>query len=579
MFVKRTLPTGIQIVILLAIVLLVYGNALYCGFVWDDEDLIVKNPKITSFDHPSNFFKIEPFYRNYFRPIISISFALDYQIWKLNPFGYHLSNLIFHLISVMLIYFVFLRFLPRISAFLVALIFGIHPIHTEAVTWISGRSDVLCVLFYLTSILCFLNFWDTRSKRNSGFLYFLSCLFFFCALLSKEMAATLPLILAAWIFFFSNEFDLNKQKPKNKSIYIIPFFIILLIYLVWRKLVVGNWLYSPQGPEILFLGWQTTIWIILKYVQLLLLPWKLSAFYDILPNSEVLNFSSLFGSLFFISSLIFVFIYCSRKTIKLITFGLLWFILTLLPISNLIPTTNIYLAERYVYLPSLGYCLIMGWFLGGLVFRKNLASHSLLRIILTVALISLSFLYAWRTITRNTAWKDNFTFSQGLLQTDTHSVYGHYYLGLTYAQKGENEKSKSEYLTTLSLKPDMRGPHFNLGILYYQEGDIPQAKEEFKKEIEIDPSYAEAYYNLGTIYKNSGVIDSAVLFLQKAINIDPGFTYAYINLAVVYQSTGSNAKALSMWEKALTLKPDSLWLNRINENIRNIKATIYQENK
>lgn len=176
---KTSFASFLPILLLIIVVFWVYADTLRYEFVWDDEDLIQINPRIKSLDNFSAFFDIEPFYSNYYRPLLSLSLALDYRLWGLKPLGYHLSNLIFHLGSVLLIYFISLSLMSRFSSFLVALLFGLHPIHTEAVTWISGRSDVLCSLFFLASILCFIHFAQTKAKRKRVGLYLLSCILFF----------------------------------------------------------------------------------------------------------------------------------------------------------------------------------------------------------------------------------------------------------------------------------------------------------------------------------------------------------------------------------------------------------------
>jgi tetratricopeptide (TPR) repeat protein len=469
--------------------------------------------------------------------------------------------------------------MPKFCSFLVALLFGIHPIHTEAVAWVSGRSDLLSTLFYLASLLCFIRFVTNRFGKRPMGLYFFSCALFFFSLLTKEMAVTLPLILLAWSILFWKRERPKKEKWKEMFQFLLPFFIVLLIYLWWRKTVVGEWLYSQNDTDFLFLGLQTTIWIILKYLQLLFFPLQLSAFYDINPGSKGLNVAVLSGLIVLLLLSFFCIFYLRKKDRKIILFGVLWFPLTLLPVANLIPTTNIYLAERYLYLPSLGYLILVGWFLGELLSGKILRSSSLGRFGLIGVLSALSLFYLWKTVDRNGAWKDDLAFSQTLLEVDSKSAIGHYYLGMTYAQLGDNDKSKREYEMALKLKPGMKGVHFNLGIIHYQEGRLKEAKVEFKEEIRIDSSYTEAYYNLGTIYKNEGKIDSAILLLERARKTNPGFASALINLAIVYEAKGSYRQALNTWLEARKFNNDPTWSMRIAQRIENLEETLRLKEK
>jgi tetratricopeptide (TPR) repeat protein len=576
---KTNIASLIPIVLLIIFVFLVYADTLRYDFVWDDEDLIQRNPTITKLGDSFSFFKIEPLYRSfYYRPLVSISLALDYQLWKLKPFGYHLSNVIFHLGSVLLIYFIFLSCMPQWSSFLVALLFGLHPIHTESVTFVSGRSDVLCSLFFLASLLCFDRFLRITTKRRTT-LYILSLIFFLCSLLTKEMAVTLPLALLVWWIFFSDEVSLKQKKWKEIFLLLVPFVLLLFIFLFWRRTILGHWGYSGAKFDFLFLGLGTTIWIILKYVQLLFLPLRLNAFYDIIAGAKGLNFTALLGLGILVLALILVFLCVDKKKQKFVILGLAWFLLTLLPVANLIPTTNVFLAERYLYLPSLGYCLIFGWLLGGLLTKRVLPSRFTLRISVASLLVGLTIFYAGRTIQRNRDWENNLAFAQSFLREDPNSVIGHYYMGVQYVKDKEYEKAKEEYLTALKLKPDVHGAHFNLGMFYYQEDKMEQAKEEFKKEIEVDSFCAEAYYNIGTIYKNSGQVDSSIQAFQKTLDLAPDFLFALENLAIVYEAQGDYRKALPLWEKALKLEQDSAWISDITERIKNIKTFLLYQSK
>lgn len=577
---KTNLYLLIPVVLLIGVASLVYADILGYDFVWDDEDLIHRNPRITRLDNFPEFFAGEPVYSNYYyRPLVTISLAFDYRLWELKPFGYHLNNLIFHLGSVLLIYFISLSLLPKWSSFLVALLFGLHPIHTEAVTWVSGRSDVLCAFFFLASVLCFIHFVQIQGKGKRLGLYFLSWILFFFALLTKEMAVSLPLILFFWWVFFSDKAGVKQNKWKEILFFLVPFILLLFMYLLWRRAVVGDWLYSDAKFDFLFLGFETSLWIILKYAQLLFLPLKLNAFYEIASGSRQLDFINFLGMGLILLVLILVFLYADRKSQRLVAFGLCWFLLTLLPVSNLIPTATIFLAERYLYLPSLGYFLIFGWLLGGLLSKRLLHSRFVLRLSLIITLVGLTLFYTWRTIQRNPDWEDSLALAQSLLEVDPNSATGHHYLGQQYAKDGDSQKAKKEYLMVLELKPNMRGAHNNLGILYYQEGKIEQAKEEFKKEIEIDSLYVEAYYNLGTIYKNSGQVDSSIQAFQKAVEIHPDFLFALEDLAILYETQGLLDKALPLWERALKLEQNPALILHITERIESLKTLLHYQPK
>jgi tetratricopeptide (TPR) repeat protein len=342
----------------------------------------------------------------------------------------------------------------------------------------------------------------------------------------------------------------------------------------WRRTILGHWGYSGAKLDFLFLGTGTTLWIILKYAQLLFLPLKLNALYDITPGSKELNFVIFLGLSMVILILILAFLHGDRKKQRILVLGLCWLLLTLLPVSNFVQTASIFMAERYLYLPSLGYFIIFGWLLGELLTKNVLASRFILRMTLIIGLVGLTVLYAGRTLLRNRDWKDNFALGKSLLEVDPNSATGHHYLGMKYAQEGDNEKAKKEYLMALKVAPNMRGTHYNLGIIYFQERKIELAKEEFKRETEIDSLYAEAYYNLGTAYRDLGQLDSSIQAFQKAVDLNPDFLFALENLASLYEARGLLEKALPLWEKALKLEQDPVWISRITERIRDIKTLL-----
>jgi hypothetical protein len=314
----------------------------------DRERPILATPATDEQGHPLIFNE------TYYRPMVRLSAFVDRQIWGFHPFGYHLTNLFLHLLSAGVIYFWVKILLPsphsRLIALMVGLLFVTHPVHTEAVTWLSGRVDVLCSFFYLSSVLFFTQYLQTQRSESPYFCVFLlsgSLGAFLGALMSKEMAVTLPLVLF-WI-----DWGIGEKPLLAKLKRLSPFIFILAVYLVLRFILlggIGGYL-SPQGSIHLKLG-LFMISILVWYVRQLLFPFE-----AILPST--MNWIQYF--LLFLYSLPF---YALFKMFRLVGMASLWIPITLLPVMNIA-------AERFLYLPSVGFLLLLGLGLGQKMIYKG----------------------------------------------------------------------------------------------------------------------------------------------------------------------------------------------------------------
>ena len=320
------------VIILSVITILIYFNTLSNNFVYDDYDFIVNNAFIKNLKNIPYFFLSKEAYSsegNYiiYRPFATLSFAVDYRLWGLNPFGYHIQNILFHALNAMLVFMLLgALFRDNLAALLAALFFAAHPAQTEAVTWISGRSNVLFLFSFVLSFY----FWIKYGEKKRVVFYVLSVITFVTALLSKEMAITLPLVLVLYELLYrpAEIRGLAKKIPA-----MLPYITIVVMYLFMRYSVL-----EVQSQRVYWGGnFASTVFTMtrsfVKYVLFLIFPIR----HNVEP---VINVSKSFfkpaviGSTAIIAVLSAIFIYSFKKH-RDIALGIGWFFITMIPVSNL----------------------------------------------------------------------------------------------------------------------------------------------------------------------------------------------------------------------------------------------------
>ncbi len=606
----------IPIFILLALSIGIYSNSLFNGFVYDDEFTIVNNTLIKDFNNLSKLLPpLNPLLQkegegvvDYFgssgemsyRPIVTLTYFIDYAIYGLKPYGYHLTNLLLHAMNGVLLYiflFQLSAFSPQPSAtfkplyfsLFSSLIFVTHPVLTEAVNAISFREDLLCFLFFISALILYIahrSLLITHCSKFKAFsLQFLSLSFYLLALLSKEMAITFPLIffLYEWIYGkqpLQSPFVKGELKGVRGSLfnpYIIGYIVITFFYLYLRFFLFHNPVEEDISVWSLSERLMTIPYLISKYLLLLIAPLSLSADYVITPLKSLISIEAIVSIIVLIS--IFIIALKVGKRDKGISFGILFFLITLLPVYNIIPLYNPF-AERYLYLPTVGFAIIIGstltWFIAHIQFndmtgqgswriahRSSLIAHSLLLIII----ISI---YSFAVIKRNKIWVDGYSLWTDTVRKMPESFKAHNGLGIVYDKQGRSDEAIKEYLTAIRFKPVYADAHNSLGNVYAKQGRIDEAIKEYKLALSIDPNYPEAHYNLGTAYGTSGLIDKAIEHFQIVLKLKPDFPEAHYNLGVAYHMNGLNDRAIEEYQIALRLKPD---YTKAQDSLRKVLKT------
>jgi tetratricopeptide (TPR) repeat protein len=603
----KSLRNLLSIFIIIIISIAIYSNTLKNGFVYDDEFTIVNNTLIKNINNlPKLFSRTDYFAASgemSYRPVVTLTYFIDYWLYGLKPLGYHLTNLLLHSINGVLLYIFLTLLVPRPSSLiphlslplLISLLFITHPVLTEAVNAISFREDLLCFMFFISALILYIVHRSSLTVHCSKFkafsLQLLSLSFYFLALLSKEMAIILPLIifLYEWIYGGKKEHEsheytngTNMKVINNKFIRVIRPFVSFVFKFLLNPYIIGYiavtcfYLYlrfflfhNPVEEDITVWSLSerllTLPYLILKYLLLLIAPVSLSADYVIAPVQSLISLKFIIPFII-VSVLVLVSVNSARALehqstshhsfintgAQDVVFGIFFFLLTLLPVYNIISIANPF-AERYLYLPTVGFAIITGalvfWCSGAQKISKTRSIY-----ILTVSILIIS-IYSFAVIQRNKIWADDYSLWSDTVIKVPESFKAHNGLGIVYDKQGRLDEAIKEYLTAIRFKPVYADAHNSLGNVYAKQGRIDEAIKEYKLALSIDPNYPEAHYNLGTAYGTSGLIDKAIEHFQIVLKLKPDFPEAHYNLGIAYHMKGLNDRAIEEYQIALRLKP------------------------
>jgi len=520
--------------IIIAVTFLVFSNTLENQFVFDDESVVVNNASIQTTANISKFFTAEEGFHKvigkYYRPIVSATYAMDYAIWGLNPYGFHLTNIIIHCIASLLLFRIFQVLFWRykyrnIFSLLTTLIFVVHPIHTEAVSWISGRTDSLVTVFFFGAFLCYLEFTkeqeyerktgQVKSITNRNPLYLvLSLVFYVLGLLSKEMIVTMPVIILLYDFVYRKK-DLNYFKS-NILIYGL-YAVVTIAYLLIRHSLLKD--IPDRETYLYFFGkdsltvFATMVKTVPVYFRLLFAPFGLLYHYNgVIRDSTGIFALPVILSILFIGLLIYAAYYFYKRD-SIVSFSILFFLVTLLPVMNIVPTMNL-MAERFLYLISFSLVLVIAHFamLGSAKRDKGILLAGLVIIIL-----SMSYL----TYDRNKDWKDNNTLYSSAIGTEGTVLLVNE--GNIYANMQKYDDAARLYKRAIEIKETSLLAHHNLGLVYIIKGNLDSAELRFKRGIQIDPFAPDGYFQMATLSNMRSKKEDAIYYLEKLQTVYPDY--------------------------------------------------------
>lgn len=519
--------SNIKTVALLALFSIVlFLNTLENDFTYDDLKVVQWNPFLVGYAHSKELLTEG-------RVVRTITLMIDHKLFGMNPHGYHLQNILWHGLSTVLLFFLTLRLSKdKTISVLSAIFFACHPVHVESVANISNRKDLICLSFSLMTFLFYLKSYE----YSGGKRYLISALIFVSfalALLSKQAAAVIPIMLYAYEVYFIPKGNNRLLLDNSRWLWKVMFpFIIYGVYYLGKVFSGFSQLnINFKIEELIF----TTTRMILFYNNMLLWPVNMSADHIFLMSN---SFTEPKVQISFITW--FIFIWAIIKLFKkapLISFALLWYLVTLLPVLFILGT-GYFAAERYLYMPSVGFVLI---FAVGV--EKLLKRHYMATFVLLAAIIAL---HSINTFNRNTVWRNNVTLWLDTFRKDPMSVRAILSKAEICHYNGEAEKAISFYLEALKILPGEPGTINSLGTIYAELGRDEEAISLYKKALGLDmkPSLNLSHYKL-----INGLYEVAFKDYQNAFQNDPSNVKVYFQLGVLYVKMGEKNKAIKAFEE------------------------------
>ena len=567
----KTRHCAIGIAVLAA---LIYLNALPNGFVSDDNQLIFEHPYTQKVaDWPAIFTTGHYAGGGGYRPLVTLSFAINYLVGGNNPIGYHAINILLHALNSALVFLLLRRLMRSLSIALIgAVVFAVHPIHAEAVAWISGRAELMAAAFFLGGWILYLRSTETTSISPATFAT--SLLLFFAALLSKENALIFPAAIILGDLFrarvlASGEVPQNFWRKRWSILYPClfggaAFYFAFRWILYWGPLLrVADkiqYVDNPLAPASTPLRLLTAIKVQGDYLWLLIWPRKLCGDYSFnsvpLVNNPldpaVLISFGIIVALLVITAISFI-----RR--GRIWFGILFYFLAIFPVSNFVTIIGTIKAERLLYLPSLGFCAIAAVVWKGLFtqsrkrIQETMTTRQIVALALLVVVIALG---GWRTWRRNPAWGNENRFWMETAAVAPDNIKAWLNVGYRAFKNGRDELAAAAFRQALRINPDSADALMNLGVVLMRTGENEEAITIYEEAVNRHPERAALHVDLGLASAATGKMATAIGEFRRAAELEPKNPVIHFDLGLALSSSNDSESALSEYRTAVELNPN-----------------------
>lgn len=522
----------VSLAVILGVTFLAYQSVLRAAFTsWDDPAYLLNNPAVRWLDwmHLKTIFSttIE---RTYV-PLTILSFAAEYHFFGFDPFVYHLDNLLLHLSVAALIFLLARRMgLQLFGAAFAALLFALHPMHVESVAWVSQRKDLLYSFFYLLALRSYWRY----IREYHWFSYVLSILCAFLSMLASPMALSLPLVLLASDWFYGRRFSGRVFLEK------IPH-VAIVVPIAW---VTYSQTPMPDGP--LWEALHIWLWTVTFYIQKFFMPLELIPVYE-LPRPISLFQPAYAQSLivFFLTALTLI----RFRWNKWVVFAALYFFLS---IFFLLRSGEV--ADRWMYLPSLGICLALGWVFEQ-VFHECERKGSGMRKAFHFSMILFFLTLGARTLMQTKIWHNSITLSSYVIHKWPGSAESYLKRGVAYLDIRQWDKAMEDFNKALALDPQMKKVHQHRAFVYFQNEEYDRALADLNVEAQRSPRDAEIYSSRGNVYQRMGELDKAMADYAQALQLDPDDAQIDMNIGNIHGMRGELEQALKFYDTALQKDP------------------------
>ncbi len=575
-FWNRSQLVPLCFLVLIAVVL--YINSLNNLFTNWDDGMIYSNTEVRSlsWENILNIFTLKK--GATYQPIRVLSYAIDYHFWKLNPLGYHITNILFYILTCIMAYFTLYHLSIHLRekapsgsharvAIFGSLLFAVHPVHVEAVTWLAARKEVLQGFFFFLGFYLYLKASEEAKRRTFYFYLSLVVLSIFLAILSKPSAVIFPAVIAVY--------EISKRGTgvisffKRHSVFLIILLILSAVFtfILMKVMLEAGGIKQYRGTTTAS-NVLVCVYVFLESIKLLFLTINYSAAYSFVVSMPVFCLKNVLLMVLTLS--LFVSGVLSLRWTKVIFFSIFFFLVTLLPYLNIIPISTL-MADRYVFIASFSYAFLLGVVFDRLyAYQHKKFSEGFFKLLSIVVFLFLLSCYSFITIRQNIIWENSYTLWSDAVEKNpgssiANALMGVVYmelamdrdavkhlekaiqllpydyqsrnnLGIVYGRLDEPEKALQEFATAISLRPDDDTIKINLSVFYQRQKEYKKAEEVLKYLLSKSPQNANLHYRMALVYKDTGQYEAAISELLKATELAPNIINPYVELGNIYAS-------------------------------------------
>jgi Tfp pilus assembly protein PilF len=550
-----------------------YAATLGYDFVWDDTLLIRESWRLHHWAGlssllTSHFWSEVGEVSSYYRPLVALTFFLDVQVWGLHPVGFHLTNVLAHMAVTLAVLSVARRTTGgELAAVVCALAFALHPLHTESVSFVSGRTDIIATLLFLLALLAY-----DRGRAQARWTWMAwSLAAYWLALLAKEVAITLPAVLVLWDRMVRGDLRDRRAVWRGAARY-AAYGAPAALYLGLRMVALGGLVDGSAGTwGTLLTRALTTLAIVARSAWITVLPYPASPFYAIVPDTFPLGLTWWLAP----AGLVVAFgatAWAVRRA-PVAGLGALWFWVTLVPsvAVNLLPLPGPIMAERFLYLPTVGFCLVVGWTASRLLGQVTLGRATQVRPAPAVGLAVLLLAYAVLTLWRNEDWRDEYRLYSRMVEASPAAAIPRINLAFVQLERGEIAPANEQLREAVRLAPGSPRAHAGLGLTDTMLGDREAGLRHGLLARTLAPANADVRASLGALYLYRGEPARALPELTESLRLKPNQVHAALNRALALAWLGQQEAAEAELERALALvrlmSPDLPLADRITAEV------------
>jgi tetratricopeptide (TPR) repeat protein len=501
---RRSRLAALAPALLLALATFVaHGNGIANGFVWDDQSIVVESPWTRDLSQLGRVVLSPDETPPYYRPLNRASYLVDYQLFGMDPRGFHLVNVLLQAACAVAFYGLGRRlFGTRGPALFAALLLAVHPVHVEAVAFVSARNNLFALLFATLSLSWLADAAERRSRARAA----LSGLAFLLALFSKEQGAMVLPLLVAWLYLPGLP---GRAAGPSRWRLLVPHAAAAVAYAILRTVSLGAPVASAPILPGLWGRLMVNAWVLPGYLRLALFPRDVTIFHEAPAGLTLLSWIPVAWAIIVAGLLVFL-----RRPTVASTVGLLWVALNLVPVANIVPIPSTVMAERFFYASAAGLWIVLAEAGRRATARLPRRATAALAGAVVLALGA-------RTLARNRDWHDDLALFRSAVHAEPGSVLAHFNLGVALKDQGDLQGAQAEWARALVLRPDDPGTHAQLGTLAAVHGDLVEAEAHYRTAIRGNPALPEAQFNLGRICERTGRAAEALARYRAVLEARP----------------------------------------------------------